>query len=187
MVHLCYRDFKIVKGATIMSEYPGKAAVIDNFRAEQATLWQVLAPLNEQQMTTPGVAGEWSIKDVLTHISAWKRVFLARLQAGINHSEPLYSWTPGGPTFTKLDESDENVDNVNNEFYRHNKDRSLQDVLAESRAVPEQIMDTIQQLSYDDLFAWTSGQPLDEYLGPPEHVAEHLVDIRAWLSRQSTS
>lgn len=170
-----------------MSEYPGKAAVIDSFRAEQVALQQVLAPLSEQQMTTAGVAGEWSIKDVLVHISAWKRVFLARLQAGANHSEPLYSWTPGGPTFTELDESDENIDNVNDEFYRRNKDRSLQDVLAESRAVPEQIVNAIQQLSYDDLFAWTEGKPLDEYLGPPEHVEEHLVGIQAWLSRSSKS
>ncbi len=168
-----------------MSEYPGKAAVIDSFRAEQAALEQVLAPLSEQQMTTPGVAGKWSIKDVLAHISAWKRVFLARLQAGANHSEPLYSWAPGGPTFTDLNDDDENVDSVNDEFYRHNKDRSLQDVLTESRALPEQIVDALQQLSYDDLATWTNGQPLDEYLGPPEHVEEHLEGIKAWLSGSS--
>jgi len=164
-----------------MSEYPGKAAIIDSFRAEQAALEQVLAPLSEQQMTTPGVAGEWSIKDVLAHISAWERVWLARLQAAANHSEPLYSLTPGGPTFTELDEDD--VDPINDEFYQHNKDRSLQDVLTESRTLPVQIVDALQKLSYDDLSAWAKGQPLDEYIGTPDHIEEHLEGIQAWLAQ----
>ena len=163
-----------------MSEYIGKAAIINNIRAEQAALEQVLAPLSEQQMTTPGVAGEWSIKDVLAHISAWERVLLARLQAMARKTTPVFSWAPGGPTFTELDEDD--VDPINDEFYQHNKDRSLQDVLTESRTLPVQIVDALQKLSYDDLFAWAKGQPLDEYIGTPEHIDEHLEGIQAWLA-----
>ncbi len=165
-----------------MSEYTGEAAFIEDLHAKQAALEQVLAPLSEQQMTAPGVAGAWSIKDVLIHVSAWERVLLARLQAMAKHREPLYSWAPGGPTFTELDEDDDNVDNVNGEFYRHNKDRSLQDVLTESRTLPVQIVDALQQLSYDDLFAWAKGQPLNEYIGTPEHIDEHVSDMRAWLA-----
>jgi|SRR5579872_6474464 len=166
-----------------MSEYPGKAALIDNIRASQAKMEQVLAPLSEQQMTTPGVAGAWSIKDVVAHVSAWKRVFLARLQAMAKNTTPVFSWAPGGPTFTELDEDDDNIDNVNNEFYQHNKDRSLQDVLAEFHTLNGQIVDAIQQLSYDDWSAWAKGQQLDEYVGTPDHTEEHLEGIQAWLSR----
>jgi len=166
-----------------MSEYPGKAAVIDLIRAKQAELEQVLAPLSEQRMTTPGVAGEWSIKDVVAHVSVWERVLLARLQAVANHREPLYFLAPDGPTFTFVELDEDDVDPINDEFYRHNKDRSLQDVLTESRAVPEQIVDALQQLSYDDLFAWAKGQPLDEYIGTPEHIDEHTSGIRAWLEK----
>jgi len=64
-----------------MGEYIGKAALIDNIRTKQTTMEQALEMLSEQQMTTPGVVGMWSIKDVVAHISACERIALARLQA----------------------------------------------------------------------------------------------------------
>lgn len=171
-----------------MSEYPGKAALIDNIRTKQTALEQALEMLNEQQMTTPGVVGAWSIKDVVAHINAWERIALGRLQAAAKNTMPAVSWAPGEPTFTEL--SDTDVDSINNEFYQHNKDRSLQDVLAEFHTLPLRIVDALQELSDDVLtdvqrFTWTFDRPLWNFIPGDsyEHVDEHLAQIQAWLAK----
>lgn len=163
-----------------------KATLIDNIRRRQAAIEQTIAPLSERQMTTPGVVGEWSIRDVLAHIGAWERTLLGRLQAAINNTTPLYSWVPDGPFFAEA--SDEDVDIINERFYQQNKGRSLQDVMSEFRRLPIQLMDAVQQLSEDDLtnserFAWTQGQPLWKFIPGDsyEHIDEHLASIREWL------
>lgn len=170
-----------------MSEYSGKAALIDNLRTKQTAMEQALEMLSEQQMTTPGVVGAWSIKDVLAHISAWERILLGRLQAAAKNAMPAVSWAPDGPLFTEL--SDTNVDSINNEFYQHNKDRSLQDVLTEFHTLALRIVDALQQLSDDTLtdaqrFTWTFDRPLWNFIPGDsyEHVDEHLAEIQAWLA-----
>lgn len=170
-----------------MSEYPGKATLIDNIRTKQTAMEQALEMLNEQQMTTPGVVGAWSIKDVVAHISAWERIALGRLQAAAKNEMPAVSWAPGEPTFTELSNTD--VDSINNEFYQHNKDRPLQDVLAEFHTLALRIVNALQELSDDVLtdaqrFTWTFGRPLWRFVPGDsyEHVNEHLAEIQAWLA-----
>ncbi|MGB8343373.1 MAG: ClbS/DfsB family four-helix bundle protein [Ktedonobacteraceae bacterium] len=172
-----------------MSEYPGKAVLIDNIRTKQMAMEQALEMLNEQQMTTPGVVGAWSIKDVGAHISACERIALGRLQAAAKNTMPAVSWAPGEPTFTDLNDDDDNVDSSNNEIYQHNKDRSLQDVLAEFHTLALRIVDALQELSDDVLtdaqrFTWTFGNPLWRFIPGDsyEHVDEHLAAIQAWLA-----
>ena len=169
-----------------MSEYIGKAALIDNIRTKQTAMEQELEMLSEQQMTTAGVVGAWSIKDVLAHINAWERAALGRLQAAAKNATPAFSWAPDGPTFTEL--SDADVDGMNNEIYQYNKDRSLPDVLTEFRTLAVQIVDALQELSDDVLtdaqrFTWTFGNPLWRFVPGDtyEHVDEHLQSIQAWL------
>lgn len=171
-----------------MSEYPGKAALIDNIRTKQTAMEQALEMLSEQQMTTPGVVGAWSIKDVVVHINAWERVALGRLQAAAKNEMPALSWAPGEPTFTEL--SDTDVDSINHEFYQHNKDRSLQDVLAEFHELAIRLSDALQALSDDVLtdaqrFTWTFDRPLWNFIPGDsyEHVDEHLAEIQAWLNK----
>ena len=170
-----------------MSEYIGKAALIDNIRTKQMAMEQALEMLSEQQMTTPGVVGAWSIKDVVAHISACERIALGRLQAAAKNAMPTVSWAPGEPTFTEL--SDTDVDSSNNEIYQHNKDRSLQDVLAEFNTLAIRLADALQELSDDVLtdaqrFTWTFDRPLWNFIPGDsyEHVDEHLAEIQAWLA-----
>jgi len=171
-----------------MSEYIGKAALIDNIRVSQAALEQLLEMLSEQQMTTAGVVGAWSIKDVLAHINAWERGVLGRLQAAAKNATPAFSWAPDEPLFTELSNAD--VDSMNDEIYQHNKNRSLQNVLTEFRTLAVRIVDALQPLSDDDLtdaqrFAWTFGNPLWRFVPGDtyEHVDEHLANIQTWLGK----
>ena len=49
-----------------------KAQVLDELRDEQAQFDALLRDIGEEHMTQPGVAGEWSIKDVVAHLTFWR-------------------------------------------------------------------------------------------------------------------
>jgi hypothetical protein len=51
----------------------------------RSELWASFRGLSAEQMTRPGVVGEWSVKDVLSHVTSWEEQVLpdlARLARG---------------------------------------------------------------------------------------------------------
>lgn len=55
------------------------------------------AGLSEAQMTTPGVVGDWSVKDILAHITTWEEEALEHLPAILEgRRPPRYSVKYGG-------------------------------------------------------------------------------------------
>src|SRR5260370_37345932 len=107
-----------------MAEQMDKASILNELRSKYAALEAILAPLDEAQLTTPGVIGDWSIKDILAHITAWHHRLLARLHAARHNEEPTIS----GPN------SEEEMDRLNEQFYKANKSRRLADVLGDFRS-----------------------------------------------------
>jgi hypothetical protein len=49
-----------------------KDELIQKIESEWNNLQAALDGLTEEQMHRPGVVGEWSIKDLLAHITAWQ-------------------------------------------------------------------------------------------------------------------
>jgi hypothetical protein len=161
-----------------MAEQMDKAKILDEMRTKYAALEGILAPLEETQMTKEGVNGDWSIKDVLAHITAWHLRLLDRLHAATWNEEPTLTGVV----------TDEEVDRLNEQFYKENKSRPLNDVLKDFRTTYLQIADVVQAMNEEDLigpqrFAWMKGNPLyylvagDTY----EHYEEHSKPIREWL------
>ena len=68
--------------------------------------------LSEAEMLTPGVQGEWSVKDILVHLSAWEKYLLDRLSYVMTGQPPLY------PAMTSWDD----VHRFNAQVYAENKD-----------------------------------------------------------------
>jgi hypothetical protein len=163
-----------------MAEQKDKTRILDEMRAKYTALEEILTPLDETQMTTAGVNGNWSIKDILAHITSWHHRLLAWLHAAMRNEKPAIS----GP------DSDKEMDRLNEQFYEENKSLSLDDVLADFRTTYLQILDKVQMLDNEDLtnphrFAWTKGNPLwylvagDTY----EHYLEHSQPIKDWLAK----
>jgi hypothetical protein len=50
-------------------------------RASHAALQSEIAQLSVEQLLTPGVIDEWTLKDALAHISAWERLFIGWIEA----------------------------------------------------------------------------------------------------------
>jgi hypothetical protein len=158
-----------------------KAELIDTLKTERNNWDAVLAQVGEERMTEPGVVGDWSVKDVLSHLTAWESRPLEWLEAARRGDTPRPADWPQG-----LSEDEENA-----WIYQRSASRPLQDVLQESRAVSNRIMELLNELPEEDLsdpqhYAWTQGTSLiDRMPGNTfDHYREHAQQIREWLKRR---
>ena len=61
-----------------------------------AALGESYAGLTEAEMTTPGVAGDWSVKDMLAHVATWEEEALKYLPLVLAGGRPLRYASYGG-------------------------------------------------------------------------------------------
>ncbi len=156
-----------------------KTQLLTELRNEQAAWEALLDEIGEAHMTQPEVAGGWSIKDIVAHLTGWRRRTVRRFQALLKHA-PDFSppWPP------ELREDDE----INAWIYESNRDRPLAEVLSKSRDVFQQLVETLDAFSEEEL------QDLRRVLGLEEEPVsgslffahfhqEHEPDMRAWLEK----
>jgi len=161
-----------------MPELIDKAKLLNEMHTNYTALEELLAPLDQIQMTTEGIIANWSIKDILAHIASWHHRLLAWLLSATKREEPTIS----GP------DSVEEMDTLNAQFYIENKSHPLNEVLTDFRTTYQQIEDIVQAMPEDDLinpdrFAWTKGEPLWKAIAGDtyEHYQEHIKQIQEWL------
>ena len=51
-----------------------KAEFLDRLRSGRAEWDALIAQIDEAQMTEPGVVGDWSVKDIIAHVTWSERV-----------------------------------------------------------------------------------------------------------------
>jgi hypothetical protein len=159
-----------------------------NWLQESYRQWEgLLDQVGRSRMDQPDVAGPWSMKDVVAHLTGWNRGLVARLRAA-HRGEP----EPPPPWPAHLKGEDE----INAWIYEANHGRSVSEVLGESHQVFQQLISAIESLP-DDVrietiraalgrefyLVWVSGQrfPAGEFF---DHFRDdHEPDIRAWLAR----
>jgi hypothetical protein len=73
----------------MMVETIEKATLLDKVQSAYEHLNTLLATLSEEQKSTPGVNGSWSVKDNLAHITAWQDLLPARIQSWITGHAPV--------------------------------------------------------------------------------------------------
>ena len=155
-----------------------KAELLSMIQGGYDKLEALLASLDAEQMTTPGVNGSWSVKDNLAHLAAWQSYQATRMEGVLDGVEPP-SLAPG------LDEEGE--DAINDYIYQENRGRALSDVLAEFRDSYQRVLAATRALSWEALnepFPWyDNGVPVGAYtLGNTVgHYALHQEIIQQWL------
>src|SRR5687767_1737103 len=132
-------------------------------------------------MTRPGLEGDWSVKDVVAHITQYERWLLEWLREALTGVEPPPDEQTHGMT----------LDERNAWVYQQNRDRPMEVVLGESREVYPQLMELLQAAPEVDLvdprrFAWTNGEALwDAVEGDAYgHYRNHTEGLLAWLAEQ---
>lgn len=154
---------------------------------EEDQQWEAfLDQIGPARMDQPGVAGHWSIKDIVAHLTVWQRRLTASLQA-TQRSEP----EPPPPWPAHLQSEDE----INAWIYESNRERSVREVLDESQQVFQQHIAVIEGLPEDVRIdrvhhqgrvyhlVWLGDKrfPAGEFF---DHFHDdHEPDMRAWLAR----
>jgi hypothetical protein len=65
-----------------------KSEILENINSERELLETILAKFTDEQLVTKGIIGEWSIKDILAHITAWEQRLIGWAKIGISGKEP---------------------------------------------------------------------------------------------------
>jgi hypothetical protein len=154
---------------------------------EEHRQWEAfLDQIGPERMDQPGVAADWSIKDIVAHLAGWQPRLTTRIQAA-QRGEP----EPPPPWPAHLQDEDE----INAWIYESNRRRTVGEVVDESRRVFQQFLAVIEGLP-DDVrietvhhrgrayhLVWLGDQrfPAGEFF---DHFHDdHEPDIRAWLAR----
>jgi len=154
----------------------------------EAALWErFLGEVPENEMEQPGATGDWTFKDVVAHLSTWRRSTLERLNAARRDQTPSFKFWPAG-----LDEDDDDdLEKINQWIYEENCDRILRDVLSESREQFRYLRELVRLLPEEKLFDpehfdWMDGKPLVDIINFDHFHVEHEPILRQWLATLAT-
>src|SRR5688572_3856429 len=101
-----------------------KAELIDRVRNAHKTLEQAIGVLHDDELVQAGVTEQWSVKDVMAHLTYWEQevlTYIAQIERG---EEPPDDSLPG-------ETNQQRVDRLNDANYQRNRHRSLEDVRAD--------------------------------------------------------
>ncbi|MBZ0299174.1 MAG: ClbS/DfsB family four-helix bundle protein [Anaerolineae bacterium] len=161
-----------------------KGMLLDTLRSKRAQWDGFVAGIPKDRMTEAGAAGKWSVKDVIAHLTYHERWIADRL-----HEQPR------GEGYAPK-EIDAMSDDARNEvIYQRERDRPLQEILADSQAAFARLMEGVE--GHTEAFLT---EP-HEFEGAPEpiivwqflrdnvydHYSLHMPSIRHWLRGQSES
>lgn len=156
-----------------------KTDLLQAINQERGALQALLDTLSPEQMTVPGIVGEWAVKDVLAHLTTWEQMVLGWHAAGLRGETPElpapgFKWnqTPA----------------LNQQIYETHRDQPLDEVLAQFQASSAEILAVIEGLSNEDLFragrfAWTQKNTLGTYFvsATSSHYLWARTEIRKGL------
>ena len=149
-----------------MPDVQRKSDFLTRIRAEHTQLEDLLSTLSQEQMLRPGVAGSWSVKDVLVHLTWWEQDLIGKIASG----EPLDLQAKGDLLA---------IDHANALIVKARRRTPLTDVLAEFSRSYQHLLYTLEGLTDEDL----ANDETYNYLvnNTVAHYAEHRVWIDASL------
>ncbi len=152
-----------------------KTQLLDAMRKSYADFSALLASLSSEQMTTPAVNSNWSVKDNIAHLTAWQQRVVNMLPA-IREQRELPDPTPAMT-----------LEEINEMYYQQFKAQSLDQILQTFQATSQQFIAEVESTSIDDLtrpIAWLNEGPVWEYIvgDSYEHFQEHSAIIQNWLA-----
>jgi hypothetical protein len=176
-----------------MAEQHSKAQLLQTVATDQATLAQLLSEAGPERLTEPGVMGDWTLKDVVAHLTGWRLRTIARLEAAARHAEPVAPW-PAELDAAEADGDPHAYEPINQWMYQQHRDRPASDIVRESDESFRNLASAINALSDEALttpghfkYDWLEGDAIGPALvgGSSEHLhEEHKSGIRDWLARK---
>ena len=164
-----------------MEEQMSKSKLLQEIQGERQRLEKTLAMVNEEQMLIPGVIDEWTVKDILAHITVWEQRMVRWLGEAMSGEEA--HMLPDGMTWDDLDDWNEKT-------YQEHLHRPVEQVLADYELSYPQALKAAKEVPEQDLidpnrFDWREGDPLWVMVAANTfwHYTEHEKSIKAWLEQ----
>jgi hypothetical protein len=137
-----------------------------------AALKDSYADLPAARLTEPGVTGDWSVKDILAHVTTWEAEALKYLPLIIAGGTPPRYVTYGG------------INAFNAQMAEQKRGLLLADVLAQLNETHRRLIAFIESVPEDQFTRETRFRRrlrLDTY----SHFPEHIRAIREWRGQRS--
>ena len=160
---------------------PGsKTELMSEIRREWKLLMDMIDRLDEQKMTAPDEGG-WSPKDNLAHLSEWMNSLMGYHMDKRPPEEVM--------RLTKEQTEGWDMEIINPVLYERNKDRPIDDVLAELKQTYEKLLAKLDAMSFEELLKprYPEEDPEKRPLllwvlgDTTEHFAEHRKVIEKML------
>jgi hypothetical protein len=151
----------------------GREELIADIQRERAGLFEVLGSVAEDSMTTPGLVGEWSGRELIAHVGYW---------AG-HAVEVIHLFEQG-----RIEEDDlggQTVDEVNATVARIARDTPLASVRKREAASVEALVERVRTLDEGLLpQLLPDGATLEQGIreDASDHYREHAEELHAALS-----
>lgn len=143
-------------------------------RDELTALWSGLS--DDEMIRRPGPQSEWSVKDVIAHITWWESA--------------MTNWVSRALTGEMLART-ETPDEINARVFADNRDMPLETVLAAFDASFPPLESLLNRLTDDEIndaeVCDIRGMPLLNFIvgNTFAHYADHVEDLRAYVERLS--
>ncbi len=143
---------------------------LEKARSELRASYQGLAG---EQMTRLGAVGEWSVKDVLSHVASWDEAMLADL-VRIARGDT--------PALASIDLESASFDAANAAIMSQRRDLPLDRVLRDLDTVRAGVVAAVGRLPDSALAEGQFGRPLLQITAA--HDREHADSILQWRTQQ---
>jgi hypothetical protein len=156
-----------------------KAQFLAELHAENDQFEALLTAIGAERMTQPIAPDQWSIKDIVAHLAAWRRRTVQRLRAAAGGAAlPPPPW-PAHLTESETDEE------INAWLHAQTVEAPVEDILAASRQVFDDLATAAAALPEEGLFEpgrfdWLGGEPLTAKALFGHFHEEHEADMRRW-------
>ena len=130
------------------------------------------AGLSDVQLMEPGVTGNWSVRDILAHVTTWEEEALKQLPFILQGAKPPRYVSYGG------------IDGFNAQMTEKKRSFSLPEVLRQMDETHRRLIDFIQSVPEDQFSGETRFRHrlrLDTY----SHYPKHAEAIRKWRAQRS--
>jgi hypothetical protein len=158
----------MMAGDEARTGHPRADRVLDQLAAAWVDFHASYAGLRDEEFLTPGVVGEWSVRDLIAHVTWWDQESIEHLPITLVRGRlPRYSQVYGG------------IDAFNAMKTREKAGLTLDEVRAEAAATHERLLAYLLSL---DPVEWAANTRFRHRLKLDtwSHYPIHAADIRRW-------
>ena len=161
---------------------PTKDQILDMITADEVAWASLAAEVPADRRDEPGPMGDWSFRDLVSHLLAWRDRTIGRLQAAAGGApRPANPWPAG------VSEDDP----INAWLRDQDAGRSAEELLAAYAASFGRLTEAVRALPPESFlaqsdtpgyFRWrdNTGEVESDFSG---HLQDHADDVRAWLAK----